>query len=208
MRCDPPLRPFMFCFQGAASSPNSPRRFANQGMVYLSEIETLDDLNELSTKQVKELLAMNRLVELSSIVISLVFWQLLSDINSSVVRILDVIMAFYIKKLFVCQVKTWLRFKYLKRRCQESFSLFAKYLPPYPSYLHKKLRPTSHNSIYYMGCYLYNLFLRVNFKGCVEKDELLKIVERLWKQEQRNKSNIESMDDDSMCKICMDSPVS
>ena len=31
-------------------------------MVYLSEIETLDDLNELSTKQVKELLAMNRLV--------------------------------------------------------------------------------------------------------------------------------------------------
>jgi hypothetical protein len=59
-----------------------------------------------------------------------------------------------------------------------------------------------------MGCYLCNLFLRVNFKGCVEKDELLKIVERLWKQEQRNKSNIESMDDDSMCKICMDSPVS
>lgn len=80
---------------------------ANQGMVYLSEIETLDDLNELSTKQVKELLAMNR----------------------------------------------------------------------------------------------------VNFKGCVEKDELLKIVERLWKQEQRNKSNIETMDDESLCKICMDSPI-
>ena len=40
--------------------PNSPRRFANQGMVYLSEIESLDDLQELSTKQVKELLAMNR----------------------------------------------------------------------------------------------------------------------------------------------------
>merc|ERR1712096_369637 len=46
--------------QGVSSSPNSPRRFANQGMVYLSEIESLDDLNELSTKQVKELLAMNR----------------------------------------------------------------------------------------------------------------------------------------------------
>jgi len=93
--------------QGASSLPNSPRRFANQGMVYLSEIESLDDLNELSTKQVKELLAMNR----------------------------------------------------------------------------------------------------VNFKGCVEKKELLKIVERLWKQEQRNKSNIENMDDDSLCKICMDSPI-
>jgi len=97
----------LLCDQGSSSSPNSPRRFANQGMVYLSEIESLDDLNELSTKQVKELLAMNR----------------------------------------------------------------------------------------------------VNFKGCVEKKELLKIVERLWKQEQRNKSNIDSMDDDSMCKICMDSPI-
>jgi len=50
----------LLCDQGSSSSPNSPRRFANQGMVYLSEIESLDDLNELSTKQVKELLAMNR----------------------------------------------------------------------------------------------------------------------------------------------------
>ena len=33
-------------------------------------------------------------------------------------------------------------------------------------------------------------------------------MERLWKQEQRNKSNIETMDDESLCKICMDSPVS
>ena len=48
---------------------------------------------------------------------------------------------------------------------------------------------------------------RVNFKGCVEKEELLKILQRLWKQEQRNKENIETMDDDSLCKICMDSPV-
>ena len=28
---------------------------------------------------------------------------------------------------------------------------------------------------------------RVNFKGVVEKEELLKILERLWKQEQRHK---------------------
>ena len=48
---------------------------------------------------------------------------------------------------------------------------------------------------------------RVNFKGCVEKDELLKILQRLWKQEQRNKENVDNMDDDSLCKICMDSPV-
>jgi len=91
----------------ASSLPSSPRRFANHGLVYLNEIETLEDLNELSTKQIKDLLAMNR----------------------------------------------------------------------------------------------------VNFKGCVEKDELLKILQRLWKQEQRNKENVDNMDDDSLCKICMDSPI-
>ena len=49
---------------------------------------------------------------------------------------------------------------------------------------------------------------RVNFKGCVEKDELLKILQRLWKQEQRHKENVDTMGDESLCKICMDSPVS
>ena len=48
---------------------------------------------------------------------------------------------------------------------------------------------------------------RVNFKGCVEKEELLKIVERLWRQEVRNKEHLEDMEDDSICKICMDAPV-
>jgi len=92
---------------GASSLPSSPRRFANHGLVYLNEIETLEDLNELSTKQIKDLLAMNR----------------------------------------------------------------------------------------------------VNFKGCVEKDELLKILQRLWKQEQRHKENVDTIDDESLCKICMDSPI-
>ena len=46
--------------QDISSTPSSPRRFANQGMVYLSEIESVEDLRELSTKQIKELLAMNR----------------------------------------------------------------------------------------------------------------------------------------------------
>jgi len=93
--------------QDISSTPSSPRRFANQGMVYLSEIESVEDLRELSTKQIKELLAMNR----------------------------------------------------------------------------------------------------VNFKGCVEKNELLRILERLWRQEQRHKEEGDTMDDDSMCKICMDSPI-
>jgi hypothetical protein len=48
----------------------------------------------------------------------------------------------------------------------------------------------------------------VNFKGCVEKDELLKIVERLWRQERNDKDLLDKMEDDSICKICMDAPVS
>ena len=41
----------------------------------------------------------------------------------------------------------------------------------------------------------------------MEKNELLRILERLWRQEQRHKEEGDTMDDDSMCKICMDSPV-
>lgn len=91
----------------STSLPSSPRRFANQGVVYLSEIQSEEDFKDLSAKQVKEILAMNR----------------------------------------------------------------------------------------------------VNFKGCVEKEELLKIVERLWKEEQRNKQGLDTMLDDSLCKICMDAAI-
>jgi len=91
----------------STSLPCSPRRFANQGVVYLSEIQSVEDFKDLSAKQVKEILAMNR----------------------------------------------------------------------------------------------------VNFKGCVEKEELLKIVERLWRQEQRNKEGLDQMQDDSLCKICMDAAI-
>ena len=42
------------------SMSGSPRRFANQGLVYLSEIQNLQDVNELSVKQAKDILAMNR----------------------------------------------------------------------------------------------------------------------------------------------------
>lgn len=91
-----------------SSSPSSPRKFASHSMVYLAELESLDDLKELSSRQVKEILAMNR----------------------------------------------------------------------------------------------------VNFKGCVEKEELLKIVERLWKQDQKSKdADVDDLDDDALCKICMDAPV-
>ena len=109
--------------QDINSTPSSPRRFANQGMVYLSEIESVEDLRELSTKQIKELLAMNR--------------YLIDRPHLTIIGIIS----------------------------------------------------------------------RVNFKGCVEKNELLRILERLWRQEQRHKEEGDTMDDDSMCKICMDSPV-
>ena len=43
------------------SSPTfSPKKFANQGLVYLSEINSVEDLQELSAKQMKDMLAMNR----------------------------------------------------------------------------------------------------------------------------------------------------
>ena len=45
--------------QPSTFSP-SPKRFAKQDLVYLSEIDTLEELNELSVTQLKKLLAMNR----------------------------------------------------------------------------------------------------------------------------------------------------
>merc|ERR1712020_205779 len=44
-------------------------------------------------------------------------------------------------------------------------------------------------------------------KGVVEKDELLKIVTRLWKQEQKAEEGKDSIRDEELCKICMDHPV-
>ena len=41
-------------------SGSSPKKFSNQGLVYLSEIETESDLGDLSVKQMKDILAMNR----------------------------------------------------------------------------------------------------------------------------------------------------
>ena len=42
------------------SASASPRRFANQGLVYIEELKSESDLDELSVKQIKEVLAMNR----------------------------------------------------------------------------------------------------------------------------------------------------
>lgn len=101
------LKPNVIESVSNSSTPSSPRRFAGRGLVYLSEIQSLDDLQELSVKQIKDILAMNR----------------------------------------------------------------------------------------------------VTFKGVLEKNELLNILTRLWKQEQQLKSGKDVMVDDDLCKICMDDPV-
>ena len=55
------LKQAEFFFKGSRSAASSPsRRFANQGMVRLDEIESLEDLSQLSAKQCKDLLAVNR----------------------------------------------------------------------------------------------------------------------------------------------------
>lgn len=93
---------------GSLSASSSPsRRFARQGLVRLDEIDTLDDLNLLSAKQCKDLLAMNR----------------------------------------------------------------------------------------------------VNFHGIIEKEELMKIVERLWRQEKKAQKEKDTMEDTDLCKICWDAAV-
>ncbi|KAF5306148.1 hypothetical protein FQR65_LT07424 [Abscondita terminalis] len=49
---------------------------------------------------------------------------------------------------------------------------------------------------------------RVDYKGCVEKNELLDRAQRLWKDNNLLKNNVsEDSDLDNLCKICMDAPL-
>lgn len=49
---------------------------------------------------------------------------------------------------------------------------------------------------------------RVDYKGCVEKNELLDRAERLWKDTVQLKNNVcEESDLENLCKICMDAPL-
>ncbi|XP_034177696.1 E3 ubiquitin-protein ligase RNF34 [Osmia lignaria lignaria] len=47
---------------------------------------------------------------------------------------------------------------------------------------------------------------RVNYKGCVEKHELLDKASRLWKEHERSRINVE-IPDENLCKICWDEPI-
>lgn len=48
---------------------------------------------------------------------------------------------------------------------------------------------------------------RVSFKGVVEKEELLKILTRVWKQEMKLQEAKDNLEDEDLCKICMDRAV-
>jgi len=47
----------------------------------------------------------------------------------------------------------------------------------------------------------------IDYKGCVEKEELLSKAERLWNDRHENKQNIEEIADQNLCKICMESAI-
>lgn len=48
---------------------------------------------------------------------------------------------------------------------------------------------------------------RVDFKGCVEKAELLDRVKRLWNEYSQSREGLEALPIDDLCKICMDAPI-
>ncbi|CAG2175304.1 unnamed protein product [Oppiella nova] len=48
----------------------------------------------------------------------------------------------------------------------------------------------------------------IDYKGCVEKEELFSKVERLWTDKQENKmQNVDDIPDSNVCKICMESTI-
>ncbi|KAF7414616.1 hypothetical protein HZH68_003105 [Vespula germanica] len=48
---------------------------------------------------------------------------------------------------------------------------------------------------------------RVDFKGCVERCELLDRASRLWEEHNQARADIDNMDKEDICKICWDAPI-
>ncbi|XP_033219699.1 E3 ubiquitin-protein ligase RNF34 [Belonocnema kinseyi] len=49
---------------------------------------------------------------------------------------------------------------------------------------------------------------RVDFKGCVERCELLDRACRLWDEHRKSRAaNIDNLDDETLCKVCLDAPI-
>ncbi|XP_066250475.1 E3 ubiquitin-protein ligase rififylin-like [Euwallacea similis] len=48
---------------------------------------------------------------------------------------------------------------------------------------------------------------RVEFRGCIEKEELLERARRLWEDNNRNKDIAEDVPFEELCKLCMNAPL-
>ncbi|XP_029174169.1 E3 ubiquitin-protein ligase RNF34 isoform X4 [Nylanderia fulva] len=48
---------------------------------------------------------------------------------------------------------------------------------------------------------------RVDYKGCLERQELLNRVSRLWQEYTQSRQDVEKLSEEELCKICWDAPI-
>ncbi|KAL0131754.1 hypothetical protein PUN28_002951 [Cardiocondyla obscurior] len=48
---------------------------------------------------------------------------------------------------------------------------------------------------------------RVDYKGCIERQDLLKKVSRLWQDYSQSRKDVEKLSEEELCKICWDAPI-
>ncbi|XP_012226848.1 E3 ubiquitin-protein ligase RNF34 [Linepithema humile] len=48
---------------------------------------------------------------------------------------------------------------------------------------------------------------RVDYKGCIERQELLNRVSRLWQEYKQSRQDVEKLSEEELCKICWDAPI-
>ena len=48
---------------------------------------------------------------------------------------------------------------------------------------------------------------RVDYKGCLERQELLNRVSRLWHEYKQSRQDVEKLSEEELCKICWDAPI-
>lgn len=48
---------------------------------------------------------------------------------------------------------------------------------------------------------------RVDYKGCIERRELLIRVSRLWQEYNQSRQDVEKLSEEELCKICWDAPI-
>ncbi|XP_014477762.1 PREDICTED: E3 ubiquitin-protein ligase RNF34 isoform X2 [Dinoponera quadriceps] len=48
---------------------------------------------------------------------------------------------------------------------------------------------------------------RVDYKGCIERQELFNRVSRLWQEYKQSRKDVEGLSEEEICKICWDAPI-